>query len=165
MDFENQCLHRVMKFHSHIAVLVMLALICIQNSCYGHAIGRPMRLVLLSNAPQKHGAMCLDGSPPGFYFRPGMQKTCSIVIIVLSFCELDFVTLSMCNTINYNMALNYMQVLAVVDRNGLSTFKVELGVSMRMTVHCAARGCLELLIILLKYLPFHNLGFYLIFSI
>ena len=59
------------KFVPVILTLSWLFVSCCNSH---HAISRPMQLVLLTDAPAKHGAMCLDGSPPGFYYRPGMLK-------------------------------------------------------------------------------------------
>ena len=38
---------------------------------------------------------------------------------------------------------HYIKVLVVVDLNGLSIFKEERGVKMRLVVYCVVRACLE----------------------
>jgi len=38
-------------------------------------------LILLPEAARKDGAVCLDGSPPGIYYREGMVQGCLIKVI------------------------------------------------------------------------------------
>lgn len=56
-----------------LAVLWTIAFI-LSHSHSGEAV--PATLVLLHDAV-KEGAMCLDGSPPGYLFRPGQWRTCT----------------------------------------------------------------------------------------
>ncbi len=39
--------------------------------CCSLCTAKPARLTLLPEAVTKNGAACLDGSPPGYYHRPG----------------------------------------------------------------------------------------------
>ena len=41
------------------------------SSAFVYGAKYDMKLVLLEEEASKTGAVCLDGSPPGFYFRPG----------------------------------------------------------------------------------------------
>lgn len=56
------------------AAVFLLAL-----SCPFLAFAQTANLVLLTNATRE-GAVCLDGSPPGFYLKLGERKTLPSVV-------------------------------------------------------------------------------------
>lgn len=62
------------------------ALYCTENSALEKIIRnctdppRPVQLVILDEAAERQGAVCLDGSPPAYYFRAGKNNSRSWIV-------------------------------------------------------------------------------------
>lgn len=73
-----------------LAVMHISAAIFLVSVFISYAVSKEAHLVLLDDAKE---AVCLDGSPPGFYYREGAFSACSYQSCLLE-CKVHILTLT-----------------------------------------------------------------------